>query len=668
MKTKFFQACSFICILLSGSIKAQPADTIFYSVVKGGEKCGIQKMWMTDQYNYHFIYHYNDRGRGENVVSQITTDRGNLITDVKIDGVDYFKNPYNETFHIKGDSSISVVNGDRKAFSFDSSIYISELVPGFAEPAVKYLFHRKNGTAPVFNGGTMKVMPLINKTVSFKNQSLSLYLCEFYFNENTPPLYCWFSNDRHFFANVSDWFSTIHEGYEPLVDTLNALQEEQSKNYYINQMKALSEPMPSHFAITNVKVFDAQKAIMQENMTVLVSDGRIQQVDKSTAVKIPSDYTIIEGRGKTLMPGLWDMHAHYGKTEGLNYLAGGVTHVRDMGNSNRLPLIRDEISHNELLGPDISYLSGFIDQAGPFQGPTGAIVHNLNEGLQAVDDFAKRGYDQIKFYSSIDPAWVKPMAAEAHRLGLKACGHVPSFMTASEAIRDGYDEITHLNMVMLNFMGDTIDTRSRKRFTVVGERANKIDLNSAEVSAFINLMKEKHVSIDPTMNIFDGMFTVFPGDTDESIKPVIGWFPVDQRQDVAAQSSMAPAEKKQDYIASYHTMVEMLKKLYDNGILIVAGTDGGEAFALEHELEIYVQAGIPSLKALQCATYNAAMDCKLSDKFGTITAGRTVDLILIDGDPEKNISDIRRVEWVMKNDRLYYPKKLFSSIGWGYYY
>jgi hypothetical protein len=169
------------------------------------------------------------------------------------------------------------------------------------------------------------------------------------------------------------------------------------------------------------------------------------------------------------------------------------------------------------------------------------------------------------------------------------------------------------------------------------------------------------------MNVFAGMMTVFPGDTDGYIKPIANWIPADQRDNLAARSSFAPAEQKSMYIASFDKMLQMLKKLYDNGTLIVAGTDGGEAFALEHELELYVQAGIPVLNALQCATYNAAKDCGLLDRYGTISAGKTADLILIDGNPGASIGDIRRVELVVKNGFQYSPKKLFQSIGWSYY-
>jgi len=192
-------------------------------------------------------------------------------------------------------------------------------------------------------------------------------------------------------------------------------------------------------------------------------------------------------------------------------------------------------------------------------------------------------------------------------------------------------------------------------------------VNGKEVAAFIQLLKEKKISLDPTMNVFYGMYKVYPGDTDASYKPILTWMPADQRENAAATTSFAPIEQKATYSASFSNMMAMLKKLYDSGILLVSGTDGGEAFALEHELELYVQAGIPPLKALQTATYNAAKDCNLQNQFGSITVGKQADMILIDGNPGTNISDIRRVEWVIKNNRQYYPRKLFASIGWSYY-
>ena len=631
MKPNFiFLAC---CLFYFNPAKAQTTDTIFYSFIKGGTKAGTQKMWMNGAHEYHFFYQFNDRGRGDSVVSKTTVNDHYLIINSETVGVDYFKKSYHESFGVKKDSATAIVNDDIKTLPFKNEIFVSYEVPGSVEPVIKYLLAQKNMSAKVFKGGAVSIVPLHEKTVSVSGKSIHLYLCEMYFNTNNPPVFVWLDDNKHFFASVSDWFNIIRSGYETLSDTLNTLQELQSKDYYGKQMKALADTLPQQFAVTHVQLYDAEHALMMNDMTVLVKNGEVMKINKTSSAEIPQGFHVIDGTNKTLMPGLWDMHSHYQKTDGLNYLAGGVTHVRDMGNSNNLTLVRDEIVNNELLGPDISYMSGFIDQAGPFQGPTGGIIHNLDEGIKAIDDYAKRGYQQIKLYSSIDPKWVAPLAREAHRLGLRICGHIPSFMTAEQAIQDGYDEITHMNMVMLNFMGDTIDTRAMRRFKVVGERAKNIDINSDEVNALIKLMQQKNISIDPTMHVFSGMFIVYPGDTDAAIKPVVAWMPEDERQNITVQSSMAPVEEKITYVASFNNMMQLLKKLYDNNILIVSGTDGGDAFALENELELYVQAGIPPLHALKCATYNAAKDCNLLNKYGTVKEGLPADMILIDGDP-----------------------------------
>ncbi|HEY2726574.1 MAG TPA: amidohydrolase family protein, partial [Parafilimonas sp.] len=137
---------------------------------------------------------------------------------------------------------------------------------------------------------------------------------------------------------------------------------------------------------------------------------------------------------------------------------------------------------------------------------------------------------------------------------------------------------------------------------------------------------------------------------------------------LAIQTPFGSDEQKPNYKAAFVNMLKMQKLLYDNGILLVAGTDGGEANALHHELELYVQAGIPANEVLKIATYNAALDCNLQNKYGSVLQGRGADFILIDGDPTTNISTIRKIYLVIKNDRMYQPKQLLASQGWKYYY
>jgi hypothetical protein len=362
------------------------------------------------------------------------------------------------------------------------------------------------------------------------------------------------------------------------------------------------------------------------------------------------------------------MHGHYFKDEGCIYLAGGVTHIRDMGNDNIISTFKKQISENKLLGPDISSISGFIDKEDPYQGPTGKIINSLSEGIKAIDEYHLLGYQQIKLYSAIKPEWVKPMAAKAHSLGMKVCGHIPAYMTAEQAINAGYDEITHMNFILLNFMGDTIDTRTPARFRLVGENGSKIDLQSQQVRNFISLMKTKHIALDPTLNVWQGMFDEFKGDTSGYLKPIVKWLPESWLPNLVIKSPFGNEENKIAYKASFAVMMKMLKLLYDNGILLVAGTDGGEANALHHELELYVQAGIPANQVLKIATYNAALNCSLQNVYGEIKVGKEADFILIDGNPTINISDVRKIELVIKNNRMYQPKQLLFSQGWKYYY
>ncbi len=642
-------------------------DTLFYAFVKGTETKGVQKVWMKDAHTYGIFYQYNDRGRGDSIFATMQTNEQGLITNMQVDGVDYNKAPYKETFSVSKDSATDNTNDNIKTLPFNNELFVSFKAPAMIEPVIKYLITAKDSVSKQFNGGTVSLAGVHPKNILYNGKTLTLYLYELYFDKNTPPVFFWFDADKHFFAQAQSWFSMVRKGYESLADTLNKIQELQSTSYYGKQMKALSNDLPVMFAIAHVRVYDAANATMQNTMTVLVNKGKIIQVGADAILNIPQGYTIVDGTNKTLVPGLWDMHGHYDKGEGLSYLAGGITHIRDMGNSDNLPLIKEEIANNEVLGPDISYMSGFIDQAGPYEGPTGAIVHSLDEAIKAVDKFAAHGYQQIKLYSSIDPKWVAPIAAEARKLGLRVCGHIPSFMTATQAINAGYNEVTHMNMIMLNFMGDTIDTRSRGRFIKVGERGKDLDVNGKEANDFVQLMKQKNISLDPTMHVFSSMFLLYPGDTDAAVKPIVKWMPADEREDVAVKSSVAPVSQKATYVASFGKMMQMLKKLYDNNILIVAGTDGGEAFALENELEMYVQAGIPPLRALQCATYNSAKDCALENTYG-IKPNVAADFILVDGNPGTNISDIRKVEWVVKNNKIYHPKQLLNSIGWSYYY
>ena len=646
---------------------AQNRDTTFYSVVNLGKVIGENKVWKTTPGEYHFYYHYNDRGRGEVVNSTVNINTNNNIDNVNSSGLDYYKVPYKHSYQKTNDSLITEYNADRTAERDSGQFYIYSEAPAGIGILVKNLLQSPTHKVLTLGGDSVSMKAPIPYNISINNKKIKLSLCEISYSKGSSPSFTWVDDHYDFFADVSNWTNTIRKSYEYLIDTLHALQETRAIPYYKHIYDQLSDALPGKLAIKNVNLFDAPAAKLIPNSTVLIENGIITSVGYASAIKIPPGFTIIDGIGKTLLPGLWDTHGHYNKDDGIGYLSGGITHVRDMGNMPDIKRMQRNIRQHNLLGPDISYLSGFIDKDDEYHGPVGKLVVSQQEAVQAVKDFHKSGYDQIKIYSSIDTGWVKAMCSTAHSLKMRVAGHIPVHMTASKAVLDGYDEITHMNMVMLNFFPDTIDTR-KNRFKPAGRSANTIDTKSRTVIDFIQLLRARHTVVEPTINLFEQMYNNFPGDTLASFQPVTGWLKEAWRKNVKVNSFVDDTVWMPAYKKSYRVMIEMLKLLYDNGITLLAGTDGGNQIGLHHELEIFVKAGIPPAEVLKIATYIPAKTFGLDGSFGAIKQNRVADLILVDGDPVQNISDIRRVFMVVTNHSLYYPKKLYSYSEWGYYY
>jgi imidazolonepropionase-like amidohydrolase len=317
---------------------------------------------------------------------------------------------------------------------------------------------------------------------------------------------------------------------------------------------------------------------------------------------------------------------------------------------------------NQAIGPTI-YRAGFIDQKSPYSAPTGKLAETLAEALSFVDWYAQRGYQQIKIYSSINPQWVKPIADRVHQHKMKLSGHIPSFMTTEQAVKDGFDEIQHINMLFLNFLADKeADTRTPLRFTLVGDKAGELDLDSKAVNDFIALLKKEDIIVDSTVTIFEGMFLNKAGIIDPSYEAVADHMPADVRRSFLAGDLDINKDNEAAYQKSATAMLKMIRKLYDAGIRLVAGTDAIAGFTLHRELELYVKAGIPNAEVLKIATVNSARIAG-QNNVGTVAVGQTADLILLDGNPLQNISAIRKVALVIKGNIAYQPAQLYQSIG-----
>jgi hypothetical protein len=199
-----------------------------------------------------------------------------------------------------------------------------------------------------------------------------------------------------------------------------------------------------------------------------------------------------------------------------------------------------------------------------------------------------------------------------------------------------------------------------------GRRSAALDLNSDKVNEFVGFLKQHKTVVDPTMAIFEATYQDRPGKVGPMEAPLFYRMPVQVQRGIRTASEALPAgDGATDslYRQSWANMVRMLKKLYDGGVQIVAGTDEGNGYALHRELEIYNEAGIPAEKILQMATIEAATLMKREKELGSITPGKYADIVLVNGDPIRHIQDVRKIETVIQSGNVLRPAELYPAMG-----
>jgi hypothetical protein len=445
---------------------------------------------------------------------------------------------------------------------------------------------------------------------------------------------------------------------------LKEFQDRVQKERLVLASRRLKTDLSGLSAFTNVDLFDSLNGVMESNRTVYVMDGLITAIVDADD-PVPEDARVIDGSGKTMIPGLWDMHGHVSPTDYFNYLALGITSVRDMANDPEFIMkTRRDIASGILAGPDI-YALGFIDKKSEFAAPTGRLAETLEEALAFVDEYARQGFVGIKLYSSLEPAWVAPIAERAHSYGLSVQGHVPAYMEASQAINDGYDEITHINMAMLDLLdaGD-VDTRTPLRFTVPGGTGGSIDVNGDAMDELVALMKANGTAIDPTLSIFLDMFLNEPGAISVSHRPSADHYPTGTRRS-ALNARGRNFGDEENYANAANVARAMVKRFHDEGITVLAGTDNYPwGFALLYELRAYVESGISESDVLQLATIGAARHMNLDQLLGSVTPGKRAHFVLLNGNPLDDIGALLRTYIVVKDSSLYSTAELLREQGY----
>jgi len=473
----------------------------------------------------------------------------------------------------------------------------------------------------------------------------------------------WFDSNRNLVAAVTtdaefDHFEAIREGYESALgdfvgragsDGMRALSDI-SKNISVNSSSTL--------AILGGTLIDGTGAGPVTDSAVIIHDGRIEAVGPRYRVKVPKHAEIVDARGKFILPGLWDMHAHFEQVEwGPIYLAAGVTTVRDCGNEFEfITAVRDAVAKRRGLGPRL-LLAGIVDGTGPMTIGVER-VDTPEQARQWVDRYHAAGFEQMKIYSSVKLENLKAVAEEAHKLGMTVTGHIPEGLNAYQAVEAGQDQINHIQYITDIMHAPFPEDMSRiDRMKAAAD----INLSSPEAKKTVSFLKEHHTVVDPTMALFE-FLTATTAKPPASFEPGVNKVApelAEQLTDVGP-----PSEQSEIGERVFQKELAIVGTLHRAGIPIVAGTDQTvPGYSLHREIELYVQAGFTPMEAVQAATIVPARAMGVDKELGTVEKGKRGDVILINGNPLENIHNTRNVETVIANGVMYKTPELWRSVG-----
>jgi imidazolonepropionase-like amidohydrolase len=481
---------------------------------------------------------------------------------------------------------------------------------------------------------------------------------------NPQPV--WLDSHAKFFAFVTGFLSIVPEEYASSLEKLLVAQN----NALVSQSSAIAKRFGSlpntPIAFSHVRLFDSEGGRFLEDQTVVADKGLITAVGPAAKTFPPSGTRTIDGAGMTLLPGLWDSHMHvFDDFTGPMLLSLGVTSIRDPGNAIEATLARAErMKRGELLFPTV-YPSVLIDGKGPFAAQAGIAVDSAESAIAAVRMASKKGFTAVKFYGSMKQDWLIPAIAEAEKLNLHVHGHVPAGMRPADAIAAGYDEITHINMVMMQAMPDDVVRVSNgmQRFEGPGRYARTVDIASEPMKSLIQEMAVRHIACDPTLVAFESLYVPENGELSDAYRAYTGSLPPATERAFLTGGFTVPGDlTRADYRASFRKMMDLTQALHKAGVTIVAGTDSS-GLEIVRELELYVDSGFTPAEALQTATINPARIVGAGSTTGSITVGKKADMVLVDGDPSKRIGDARRSVWIMSAGKLINADELRTAVG-----
>lgn len=445
---------------------------------------------------------------------------------------------------------------------------------------------------------------------------------------------------------------------------------------------AQQKPQQNILAISDVTIIDATGAPAKPNMTVIITADRITEIGKTGEVAIPKNAQVVDGKGKFLIPGLWDMHVHTAlgelpETYFPMFIANGVTGVRDMAvDLGLFKQLRKAISEGRLVGPRI--IGGqMVDGPLPVWPGHPISISDEASARKTAASVKDNGADFIKVYSLIPRQAYFALADEAKKRGITFAGHVPVSVSAFEASDAGQKSIEHLDGILracsaiepelMKSIEDAIkDAKDSSQIKLSIVRA----LNQTESRALETYSQEKAAALfarfaangtwqAPTLVV--ARAAAFMNDSDFTNDPRLKYVNPDIRNSWKNQNDFRLKETSKYFNKTqFQKRLELVMAMHRAGVKMLAATDSLiwyvlPGFSLHDELELFVKAGLTPMEALQTATRNPANYLGLIDTVGTVETGKKADLVLLEANPLENISNTKRISAVVVEGRLF-PK------------
>ena len=656
-----------IAVALAMSTAAHAATTKYPIISETGKKIGEQVVERGDDGLTKVSFEFKDNGRGPDLKEQFRVGADGSMTEYEAKGNSTFGAVVDEHFSRSGDKAewhstsekgSTTVNGAAVYLPLNGSFEVTSAM-------ISALVKSPDGKLPLLPTGTLSQKVLDTVEVSGNGQTQSVQLVA-QTGIGFSPAFYWITTGAKpqlFGVIIPGFASMLPEGFQANAAVMGEHQKAASDKMLRDAASQLQHPLKGLTVVRNARVFDSEKATVGAPSDVYVLRGRISAVLPAGSPVRGAEHEI-DAAGRIMLPGLFDLHGHVDRWSGALNMAAGVTSVRDMGNDNeQLQQMLDETAAGQLLAPQV-VPAGFLEGESPFNANLGFVIKDLDQAKRAVDWYAEHGYPQLKIYNSFPKAILKETVAYAHSRGMRVSGHIQAGLRAQDALDAGYDEIQHINQVMLNFLvkPDT-ETRNLNRFILPAEKVADLDFNSKPVKDFVAYLAKKQISIDATLGTF-AFLKQKDGDMNE---PYAG-FAANMPPDVARSLSVGTMKIDSDatlkrYEKSYAKMVQFAGILYKAGVPLVAGTDDIAGFMLHSELAMLVKAGLTPAQAIQVATRNGARYTRTTHERGSIEVGKLADLVLVDGNPTRNIEDIRKVSAVITRGYLIYPQEIDAALG-----